>query len=274
LTKKSEIRKPIFVVGCPRSGTNTLHDRLPKHPDLAWISNITKKIPDSKLLTQLLMTVRKDHRPTEAKKIWRRYATADHDARGRADATPRAKRFLRKVVRNHLEMFDKPRFINKCPRNTLRIEFLDEVFPDAYFIHIVRDGRAVANSIRHTRQRHNGAYWLSRPPGWQRLLTHPLLEACGLQWKMIVEYALESAKSIPPERYIQLRYEDLCAHPKQIFREISERVELKWDEAALEKLVSDIESRNYKWHEKFSDQEVAMLNSRLGELLTKLGYAI
>jgi len=220
------------------------------------------------------MIFRKDHRPSEAKAIWRRYATRDDDVRGRADATPKVKAFLHKVVRNHLQIFDRPRFVNKCPRNVLRIEFLDEVFPDAYFVHIVRDGRAVANSIRNARLKHNGAYWGCRPPNWQRLVDMPLLEASGLQWKMIVEYAVDAAKSIPPERYMQIRYEDLCAEPEKVFREVSNRVELEWDDATLAALVSDIESRNYKWREKFSANEIEMLHARLGDLLAKLGYNI
>ncbi|MFH1730408.1 MAG: sulfotransferase [Planctomycetota bacterium] len=269
-----EIRKPIFIVGCPRSGTNTLYYRLAKHPDLAWISNITKKTPDSMLLTRLLMMVRKDHHPTEAKNVWRRYATADNDARGRDDATPKAKAFLRKVVGNHLAMFGKPRFINKCPRNSVRMEFLDAVFPDAFFIHMIRDGRAVANSILRARTNHGGAYWGCEPPGWQGLLDKPLLDACGLQWKMIVEHALESAKSIPPERYIEVRYEDLCDRPEEMFRAVSDKAGLEWDDAVLKELVGDIQSRNFKWRENFSPEEVETLNSLIGGLLTKLGYEV
>jgi hypothetical protein len=272
--KTPEIRKPIFVVGCPRSGTNTFHYRLPKHPDLVWISNVTKKTPHSLLLTKLLMVFRKDHKPSEAKVIWRHSATGDNDVRGRADATPEMKAFLHKVVRNHLQLFNGPRFVNKCPQNALRIEFLDEVFPDAYFIHIVRDGRAVANSIRNARLKHDGAYWGCRPADWKSVIDLPVLEGSGLQWKMIVEHALDAAKTIPPERYVQIRYEDLCAEPEKVFREVSDRVELKWDDATLSNLVSDIESRNYKWREKFSDDEIEMLHARLGSLLTKLGYEV
>ena len=274
MTSEPEIKRPIFVVGCPRSGTNTLYYRLAKHPDLAWISNITKKMPNSMLLTRLLMMVRKDHHPTEAKNVWRRYATADNDARGRDDATPKAKAFFHKVVRNHLTMFDKGRFINKCPRNSVRIEFLDELFPDAFFIHMIRDGRAVANSILRARKNHGDAYWGCEPPGWQDLADRPMVEACGLQWKMIVEHALDTATSIPPERYMEVRYEDMCDRPEETFRAVGEKVGLEWDDAVLRELVSDIKSRNFKWRENFKPEEVETLNSLLGDLLTKLGYDV
>ncbi len=44
---------PIFIIGCPRSGTNTLYERMAAHPEVAYISNITKKTPDSLFLTRL-----------------------------------------------------------------------------------------------------------------------------------------------------------------------------------------------------------------------------
>jgi hypothetical protein len=269
-----EIRAPIFIVGCPRSGTNTLYYRLAAHPDLAWISNITKKTAGSLWLTRLHMMLRHDHRPTEAKVVWRRYASADHDARDRKDATPQAADFLRRVVTQHLRIFGKPRFINKCPRNSVRMEFLDEVFPDALFLHVIRDGRAVANSILRARKNHGSAYWGCEPPGWQKLLDLPLLDACALQWKTIVEYALDSAESIPDERYREVRYEDLCERPEAVFREVSDWAGLTWDDGALEELVSDIDSRNYKWRENFEPAEVERLNELLGDLLARLGYDV
>ena len=65
-----EIRAPIFILGAPRSGTSVLYEKLARHPDLTWISNITKKVPRSLLVTRAIMLFRDDHRPTEGKKIW------------------------------------------------------------------------------------------------------------------------------------------------------------------------------------------------------------
>jgi hypothetical protein len=267
-----EIDRPIFIVGCPRSGTTALYSRMATHPDLAWISNITKKVPDSLLLTRLVMLVRHDHHPTEAKNVWRRYATADHDARGRDDATPRARAFLHKVIRNQLRIWHKPRFLSKCPRNSVRIPFLDAVFPGAFFMHIVRDGRAVANSLMRAREKHGGRYWACEPPGWQEIAQRPMLESCALQWRRIVERALDDAAELPAERYVEVRYEDFCERPAEVFRHISNRVGIEWDDVTLAELVSDVESRNYKWRESLTADQVATLNRLQGDLLERLGY--
>ncbi len=265
---------PIFIIGCPRSGTNTLYYRIAKHPGLAYISNITKKLPDSLILTRLLMLFRKDHRPTEAKNVWGRFRRGDDDALTAADATPQAAHFLHKVVDNHLRLFARPRFINKCPRNTVRLGFLNAVFPDAFFIHVLRDGRAVAHSILRAREKHAGQYWGCRPPGWRSLLDLPMPDACAMQWKLITEHALAAARSLPPDRYIEVRYEDLCDSPEQSFREVSEKVGLAWEPAVLQELVGDVSSRNYKWRENFSGAEIERLNALLGDLLLRLGYVV
>jgi len=239
-----EIKRPIFIVGSPRSGTNVFYYKFAQHPALAWVSNITKKLPDSIMLTRLLMMFRNDHRPTEAKNIWGRYSRGDDDFLAAEHATPSAKKFMRKVVSNHLKLFNKPRFVNKYPRNSVRIEFLNAIFPDACFIHVIRDGRAVAHSILRAREKHENQFWGVRPPGWRELLGIPIIEACAMQWKLAVECALDSAAKIEPERYTEIRYEEFCREPIQTLRHAGERCGLEWSEQQLAELASDIENRN------------------------------
>jgi hypothetical protein len=71
-----QVISPIFIVGAPRSGTNIFFRTFAKHPDLAWISNITKKIPSSLWLTRCIMLFRNDHRPTETNNVWQKEAAA------------------------------------------------------------------------------------------------------------------------------------------------------------------------------------------------------
>jgi len=265
---------PIFIVGCPRSGTTMLYDHMARHPDLAWISNVSKKAAGSLAVIRLLGFFLRDGHPTEAKKVWGRFDIADHHTLGRQDVTPAARRYFEKVVANHLRAAGKPRFLCKCPQNSLRIEFFDAIFPDAFFVHVVRDGRAVANSILRARKKHGGGYWGCRPPEWRSILEHPMLEASGLQWKTIVEHALRSGRALPPERYVEVRYEDLCDRPEETFLDVCSRVGLQWDPARVKGIMKDVKSRNYKWREAFTPAEIETLDSLLGDLLTKLGYEL
>jgi len=267
-----QVRNPIFIVGAPRSGTNIFYRTLAKHPDLAWISNITKKFPSSLFLTRLIMRFRNDHRPTEANNVWQKFIGSADESMGRDDVTPAARKFLHAVVQNNLQLFKKCRFLNKCPGNSVRLEYLKEIFPDAIFIHLIRDGRAAAFSIMHSRLKHSGAYWSVKPPGWQGLMELPLIEASALQWKMIVEYVMQSAKKLPRHQYLEIKYEDFVTEPQKIFEIVGATCNLKWDANLLQTIVGDLDNRNYKWQANLPDQDKKKLNLLLGGFLRQLGY--
>jgi hypothetical protein len=269
---RKEIVRPIFIVGAPRSGTNIFYRTFAKHPDLAWISNVTKKIPSSLWLTRIILMFRDDHRPTEANNVWQKFAGNDDESLGRNDVTGAARKYLHTVVQNNLRIFNKPRFANKCPGNSVRIEFLQEIFSDAIFIHIIRDGRAAAYSIMRSRLEHSGAYWSVKPSGWQNLLKLPLVDACALQWKMTVECILQSAKNLPREQYLEVKYEDFVARPAEIFEAVGEKCDLIWQDDLLKTITSGIDNRNYKWRKALSDEDQNTLNALLEIFLKQLGY--
>ncbi len=267
-----KIDRPIFIVGAPRSGTNIFYRTFARHPDLAWISNITKKVPSSLWLTRLIMLFRGDHRPTEANNVWQKFTRGDDEALGREDVGQEARNYLRRVLQNNLHIFCKPRFINKCPGNSVRIDFLKEIFPDALFIHILRDGRAAAYSIMRSRLGHSGAYWSVKPPGWRELLKVPLVDACALQWKMTVAAVLKSAQKLPPEQYMEVRYEEFVARPAEIFMQVGTRCGLVWQNELLNEITVGIDNRNYKWQSEMDASDRQTLNSLLGHFLDELGY--
>jgi hypothetical protein len=267
-----QIVRPIFIVGAPCSGTNIFYRTFAKHPDLAWISNITKKVPSSLLMTRVIMLFRNDHRPTEANNIWQKFTGDDDEFLNRDDVTAAARKYLSKVLQNNLQLFNKPRFVNKCPGNSVRIEFLKEIFPDAIFIHIIRDGRAAAYSIMRSRLEHSGSYWSVKPPGWQALLKLPLIDACALQWKMTVESILQSAKKLPRGQYMEVKYEEFVARPSEIFEWVGTKCDLVWQDDLLQKITTGMENRNFKWQSELPGADKNTLNVLLGDFLRQLGY--
>ncbi len=269
-----QIVRPIFIVGAPRSGTNIFYRAFAKHPDLAWISNITKKVPTSFWLTRIIMLFRNDHRPTEANNVWQKFTNSNNESLGREDVTAAARKYLHSVLQNNLRIFNKPRFVNKCPGNSVRIEFLKEVFPDAIFIHILRDGRAAAYSIIRSRLGHSGAYWSVKPPGWQDLLKLPLVDACALQWKMTVDAILQSAKKLPGEQFMEIRYEEFVDRPAEMFKQIGERCGLVWQDDLLQSITDGMDNRNFKWQTEMQDSDKKTLNVLLCNFLKQLGYEV
>ncbi len=269
-----EIRAPIFIIGCPRSGTTVFYEKFAQHPDLAYVTRATRKAPASLLLARLWMVFRRDRRPREARVVWDRFTRGDGDALGREDATPEVRSYLEKVIRMHLALFRRPRFLNKCPGNAVRVEWLDALFPDAIFVHMIRDGRAVVASLLQRRLKVGGDYWGVRPPGWREFLALPPLDACALQWKVVTEHALSATEKLPRERCIEVRYEDFTERPAEVLSTVAQKCGLAWDPAQLAGIVGDVESRNYKWRQTLRPDEVARLNELLGDLLARLGYEL
>lgn len=112
----------IFVIGAGRSGTTLLADLLGSHSDC-------QKLDEKRYLWSYGA-------------YWR-----NHDIRLATDATPQVKAHISRYLEARWVGEGRPRYlIEKTPSNCLRIPFLCEMFPDAKYIHIVRDGRDVALS--------------------------------------------------------------------------------------------------------------------------------
>ena len=112
----------VFIVGSERSGTTILGEILNLHPDISqWY---------------------------EPYFVWDKYfRNKSHDERTEEDATPE----IIKQIYKDFEIFRKknkcPVIVDKSPRNSLKIPFIQKIFPNARFIHLLRDGRDVTLSI-------------------------------------------------------------------------------------------------------------------------------
>jgi hypothetical protein len=205
--------------------------------------------------------------PREINYIWRHgnagyptdVLTPDH-------ARPEVRQFIQNQFQKFSRRQQKPRIIEKTCANSVRVPFVHAVFPDALFIHIVRDGRAVSESARRRWQaspeltylleklrwvpwqdvpyygwryaryqfgRFQGkpdkaqSSWGPRFAGLDELvISKSLLEVCGIQWQTCVEMADTALVQLPPEQTFTLRYEDLIANPVLIARKLYDWADL------------------------------------------------
>jgi hypothetical protein len=273
--KTPDIVAPIFIIGCHRSGTSIFYRKLAIHPDLAFITRTTRRAPNQLLMMRLFMLLRSKEKNTMpiGGEVWNKFGSTDDQVMTAADVTPEIRGYFERLVKNHLVLFKRERFLNKSPSNSVKVGFLNALFPDAYFIHMVRDGRAVARSISTGRKSH-GRFSGAKYPGWQDLLDRPIVESCGLQWKQTIEYIKESLKKIPAERVLQVRYEDFISRPIDTMLRVGEMCKLKWTDPLLEQVAEGLRSRNYKWSESFSPSEIELLQNLQGDLLAELGYTV
>jgi len=134
----SKIVRPVFLIGCGRSGTTLLNNLLRLHVDIACWSE-ANEILDPEWYP------RQKHGKSD-----RYRAPLEYDpvafTRDWWESAKVRQRHVRACFGAYQLLRRKRIFINKSPFNTFRIPHLLEMFPDARFVHIARDGRAVVYS--------------------------------------------------------------------------------------------------------------------------------
>jgi hypothetical protein len=248
------LEAPIFIVGCPRSGTSLMADLFATHPDVANWSEA------GRLWDPI------DYSNPEADHCW-----------GAERVRPREARRLHGWCEWYRRSQRKRRFLNKHPRNSVRIDYLDRILPDARFVHVIRDGRAVVASmlaqIRARPRRQTLPFGgFCKPPGWRALLRDDRVEQTALQWREIVRHVRERGGRLAP-RYVEVRYEDACEQPAQAFRTLFAFAGLPYGEPELAAIPERLENRNARFRDVLSESEIATVERVAAELLAQLGYA-
>lgn len=286
------IEQPIFVVGAGRSGSSLFHQMFTEHPQVAWMSALCDRHPERLATHRALMRaidlpfighLLKQHwESAECYGFWDHFfcgfSQPCRDLRA-ADATPRAKARLQRAVAGLLT----PRRSRLLVKVTgwPRVAFLHAVFPDARFIHVYRDGRAVANSLLQVdfwRGWQGPEQWRWGPldgelqSEWEAH-DRSFVALAGIQWKILMRAAEAAKRAVPAGSFIDVRYEEFAKRPIETFREIADFCKLDWDtgfERAL--LRYAVESANYKWQQDLDSAQQAVLLSVLSGDLSKYAY--
>jgi omega-hydroxy-beta-dihydromenaquinone-9 sulfotransferase len=159
-------------------------------------------------------------------------------------------------------IFRRPRFVNKNPQHCTRVRILNRIFPDAKFIHIIRDGTAVACSTFYTSSK--------SPPtdlyfSTLREKIFPLLgdkyssgilseiQLYKLARDMLVSKARE-AKAFGSDRYHEISYEDLVAEPREKINKVLGFCELR-SYRDFEDRLPEIRNENVKWENRLREKD-------------------
>lgn len=201
----ASLARPLFVIGAPRSGTSLLGDLVGQLPEFSY----HYEPPITKAAARYVFEGR-----------WSPWFAA---------------RFYRWVYRRLMRRVGESdrRFAEKTPQNCFIAQFLARTFPDASFLHIVRDGRDAAVSYaqkpwltergRKSGQRETGGYpfgpfarfWVE-PDRRDEFESTSDLDRCLWAWRRHVEAALAAEREIEASRWLEVRYEDLVRDPTRI----------------------------------------------------------
>jgi hypothetical protein len=249
---RTALHSPVFIIGHWRSGTTFLHELLTQDPRLAapstyecfcpghfhlsarFFTRLEYLIPGTRPMDEMKMSW---HNPQEDEfallnmglpSPYEELAFPNHRKRAAPflslhDFSPRQRArwrdafvtFLKSVTLHRIKQSGAaPRLVLKSPPHTARLAVLSEMFPDAKFIHLVRNPAEVYPSSVRT--------WISlfEVQGCQT----PRAEALPNGAPSIEDYVLSTfnelyrdfavARSVvPPRQFFELRYEDLVADP-------------------------------------------------------------
>jgi hypothetical protein len=271
------VTKPLILLGVSRSGTTLLRVVLDRSPGLA--------IPDESFFVPLL--ARRNGRTIDAERFLddvsriptiRDWGLTPADLSRRVRSGMRIGAAIAAIFEAYADAAGKPRWGDKTPMYMRHLALLEELFPQAQYVHLIRDGRDAALSF------------LEMPEGtFTRTWAHPRTPAqFACLWRKEVGDARALGRHVGPTRYLEVRYEELVADAESVVREICAFAAVAFEPAMLDYTGSvDVSAKPHQqrlltppttgvrsWREDMSTSNVAAFDAVAGDLLEDLGYAV
>ncbi len=283
--------QPIIIIGAARSGTNMLRDLITQ------VSNFGTWDCDE--INPIWYHGNKNH---------------ENDVFTKKMATPKVKRFIQNEFRKISKSLKVHNVVEKSCANSLKVPFINEIFPNAKFVFIYRDGRdSTASGLLEWTKRPGLIYTLKKVryvplsdlpyyvfkfgknhltkffnnekrlsfygvniPNIQTLLKkYSLAEISSLQWKESVEHSLRGFNDIDKNRIFTVKYEDITSDPKNHFKQLLEFLEADTSQIDLESLVKNVSTRSIgKYKKQFNTEERKKIEKLIGDTLSKLDYPL
>lgn len=248
----------VLFTGVPRSGTTVTFESLSHHEEVAWLPaqwRILRGAPLTGLYFRAFSNRAWQHigykrQPgqepggslvrrfipwsSEGYGFWQRRFSADiaRDFLLGREPSPAEASDARAWVASYLRWAGKSCFIHKFT-GPVRIQFLHCVFPEATFVHLVRDPIAVVRSLLNVPfwEAGEGAdrpWWNGIPERYLEVhRERPVPEVlAAAQWKAIVETARQEAQLLPDGRYLEVRYSDFVSDPSGVVNDVLDGIGL------------------------------------------------
>lgn len=274
---------PIFVIGCPRSGTTLLtlmlssHARLTIPPETRFLVPVWRKLLRFGDLTDPANRARLADELVRTRGTKFKHLRLEPDVvhQSIVDGAPTIGSAIGAVYRAYAQSQGKPRWGDKQPTYYRNVELLRAMWPDAQFIHLVRDGRDCVASLKRMR-------W------WK----HGTIVATAT-WVHSVDCARRAQQRLPASAFTEIRYEDLVSDYPTVLPKLCDFLGEDFDEAMLrpQKLARQLPGKQRrKWHwrtakyigprrvgthtELLTPREAALVERVAGPRLRALGYEV
>jgi sulfotransferase family protein len=187
--------RPIFLVGCQRSGTTMLRLVLDSHSHLSCG-------PETRFLADLERIIGPD---------WKRLSQYGYS---QEEWLRRIGDFFDGLQADYARANGKQRWADKTPLYALNLDFISRMFPDCQIVHVIRDGRDVAVSHR-------------KRFGYRSAMKS------AIKWPRYIKEARAVGARLPADRYYELRYEAVVDNTETALRELFEWFGEPWEPEVL-----------------------------------------
>lgn len=302
-----QIDRPVFIVGLPRSGTSLLYNLLCAHESAAFVTNSINSFPDAICAMEWIrrkfnLNIRGERflqdsidadfgSPSEPIMFWGKWIGREPgtlfwpEKRLRDFSKEKIQEIYTDIRRIIYSSGDGDRrFICKYPVFQTELRLINDLFPDARFIHIIRDGRQTANSLVKLHKLTNDQLKKIKHPLLEYLIPYP--RTVNLQ-KYVEEYgaddirctarvwqeSIDLVNSVKNElsHFTEVRYEDLLKDPKKEMGRLFEFAELSWPKDQNVQFKEEMQKVGVI-HHKNNYGQYEIVEQIAGRTLRELGY--
>jgi hypothetical protein len=275
---RGALRRPVLVVGCSRSGTTVTYKTLSLAPDIATLNR------EAHVFWESLHPA--------AERGWQTHELTA------ADATPGDREA---ALRYYYRFLGARRFVDKTNQNGFRIPYLEALFDEPYFVLVKRSpGDNIHSLITGWGRPEEYGDWSAGLPaevrvddgryrrwcfflfdGWRDYLDAPIEEVCARQWQAYNDAVLAARPGIPPERWVEVVYEELLEDPVAVFATVFDRVGVELS-AVVRRHCETVISRPYnafsrperdKWRHSADRERIERVLPMVAETAVALGYS-
>jgi hypothetical protein len=236
------IERPVFIIAAPRSGSTLLFETLAESHSVCTLGGEAHGAIEG---------AQPELRPgapgVDSNRLERRHATPEAIRRLHEEfaAQRRPAPGAQGADASNL------RFVEKTPKNALRIPFLDAAFPDAQFIFLWREPRANLASIieawkagrwvtyRGLDERAD-PWSLLLPPGWRAMRDASLPQIAAFQWESANRIALDDLSKLDRSLWTTVTYEDLTANPRAVIERLAKFLGIGIDAGLEQRLAAPL----------------------------------
>lgn len=297
MTSHNDLPPVHFVLGAGAGSSAALHDLLCHHRGVAFVSNLDDRLPGAHITSgmngalyrslsaspgrgrRLGLTPSAAHRAL-AREVSPQLSWSRRDL-GAADATPWLTERLRRFVRRRTSRQPGAVFVHRLTGWT-HAGLLRAVFPRARFVHVVRDGRSVANAWlqqpRWPGHRGPGLWqWGELDPVHRRLWEHldrTTAVLAGIGWMVAIDAAGAQRRRLPHDAWLEVRHEDLVDRPLAVLDEVTSLFDLP-DDPALDAALTEhgvAAGPGADWRDDLGPELAASLTQVMASHLAAHGY--